>query len=45
MSDTSKNDKKQPHPAKDAPEEHGEIPRTRDGSDDDKKDPYQDADK
>lgn len=30
------------HPAKDNPAEHGEIPRTRDDSDDDKKDPYQD---
>lgn len=36
------NKKPEPHPAKDHPNEHGEIPRTRDDSDDDKKDPYQD---
>lgn len=30
------------HPAKDDPQEHGEIPRTRDDSEDDKKDPFQD---
>lgn len=30
------------HPARDKPNEHGEIPRTRDDSEDDKKDPYQD---
>lgn len=30
------------HPAQDKPNEHGEIPRTRDDSEDDKKDPYQD---
>lgn len=29
------------HPAKDAPAEHGEMPRTRDDSQADKKDPYQ----
>lgn len=29
------------HPAKDAPDEHGEMPRTRDDSQADKKDPYQ----
>lgn len=45
MSDTSKSNKKGHHPAKDNPDQHGEIPRTRDGSDDDKKDPYKDADK
>ncbi|XTZ36694.1 hypothetical protein ACQYRI_11775 [Salmonella enterica] len=33
------------HPAKDAPQEHGEVPRTRDDSQDDKKDPYQDKGK
>ena len=33
------------HPAVDAPNEHGEIPRTRDDHNDDKKDPYQDRDK
>ncbi|MDW8846025.1 hypothetical protein SD961_08975 [Erwinia sp. MMLR14_017] len=32
----------QDHPAKDAPDQHGEIPRTRDDSDDDKHDPFQD---
>lgn len=30
------------HPAHDDAREHGEIPRTRDDSQDDKKDPYQD---
>lgn len=30
------------HPAKDAPNEHGEMPRTRDDSQDHKKDPYKD---
>lgn len=30
------------HPAKDNPNEHGEIPRTRDDSEDHKKDPYRD---
>lgn len=30
------------HPARDNPNEHGEIPRTRDDSDDDKKDPFND---
>ncbi|MEZ3414437.1 hypothetical protein HP563_05170 [Pantoea dispersa] len=30
------------HPAQDDAREHGEIPRTRDESQDDKKDPYQD---
>ncbi|WP_336777100.1 hypothetical protein [Pantoea sp. USHLN256] len=30
------------HPAKDNPAEHGEIPRTRDDSEDDKKDPFRD---
>ncbi|ORM73685.1 hypothetical protein HA48_08225 [Pantoea wallisii] len=30
------------HPATDNANEHGEIPRTRDDSDDHKKDPYQD---
>ncbi|NIG21534.1 hypothetical protein F3J37_22960 [Pantoea sp. Al-1710] len=30
------------HPAKDNPEDHGEIPRTRDDSKDHKQDPYQD---
>ncbi|MBD8161693.1 hypothetical protein [Erwinia persicina] len=33
---------KDPHPARDNPNEHGEIPRTRDDSDDDKKDPFND---
>lgn len=28
------------HPASDAPNEHGEIPRTRDDSESDEKDPY-----
>lgn len=30
------------HPAKDNPKEHGEIPRTRDDSEDHKHDPFQD---
>ncbi|BAN98121.1 hypothetical protein E05_33550 [Plautia stali symbiont] len=30
------------HPAQDDAREYGEIPRTRDDSQDDKKDPYQD---
>lgn len=30
------------HPAKGNPEDHGEIPRTRDDSKDHKQDPYQD---
>lgn len=30
------------HPAKDNPDEHGEIPRTRDDSKDHKRDPFQD---
>ncbi|MGB9097106.1 hypothetical protein [Erwinia sp.] len=34
--------KESEHPAKDNPEEHGEIPRTRDDSEDHKKDPYKD---
>ena len=34
------NDEK--HPARDNPSEHGEIPRTRDDSEDDKKDPFND---
>ncbi|MBV4365079.1 hypothetical protein ACMGGR_08295 [Erwinia sp. BNK-24-b] len=29
------------HPARDNPDEHGEMPRTRDDSQADKKDPYQ----
>ncbi|WP_147198372.1 hypothetical protein AAGQ96_12015 [Pantoea sp. MBD-2R] len=29
------------HPAKDAPDQHGEIPRHRDDSEDDKQDPYE----
>ncbi|WP_195918328.1 hypothetical protein [Erwinia sorbitola] len=33
---------KDQHPARDNPNEHGEIPRTRDDSDDDHKDPYND---
>ncbi|MFC0141307.1 hypothetical protein ACFFJN_15115 [Erwinia mallotivora] len=33
------------HPARDNPAEHGEIPRTRDDSEDHKKDPYQDRGK
>jgi len=33
------------HPAKQAPEDQGEIPRTRDDSEDDKSDPYQDKGK
>ncbi|MEM6160082.1 hypothetical protein AAH446_05910 [Erwinia sp. P6884] len=28
------------HPAKENPDEHGEVPRTRDDSQDDKVDPY-----
>lgn len=42
MSQEKPKPKPQQHPAKDNPNEHGEIPRTRDDSDDDKKDPYQD---
>ncbi|MFJ5160218.1 hypothetical protein ACIP6T_13660 [Pantoea sp. NPDC088449] len=34
--------KDEKHPAKDAPNEHGEIPRTRDDSEDHKKDPFRD---
>jgi hypothetical protein len=30
------------HPAKDNPNEHGEIPRTRDDSKDHKRDPFKD---
>ena len=30
------------HPAKDNPNEHGEIPRTRDDSKDHKQDPFKD---
>ncbi|NIF23939.1 hypothetical protein [Candidatus Pantoea multigeneris] len=30
------------HPARDNPNEHGEIPRTRDDSKDHKQDPYKD---
>jgi len=30
------------HPAKDKPNEHGEIPRTRDDSEDHKHDPFED---
>jgi len=37
-----KDNEKGQHPAKDNPNEHGEIPRTRDDSEDHKKDPYQD---
>lgn len=33
---------KNDHPAYDNPEDHGEIPRTRDDSKDHKHDPYQD---
>ncbi len=29
------------HPAKDAPKDHGEIPRKNDDSQDDKKDPFE----
>lgn len=29
-----------PHPAKDEPKEHGEVPRAPDSSEDDKKNPY-----
>lgn len=28
------------HPAREAPDEHGEVPRKRDDSEDDKTDPY-----
>ncbi|VTT28180.1 Uncharacterised protein [Klebsiella pneumoniae] len=42
MSKESHKEENKPHPAKDNPSEHGEIPRTRDGSQDDKKDPYKD---
>ncbi|RWR00590.1 hypothetical protein ED28_17145 [[Pantoea] beijingensis] len=34
-------DKEDRHPAKDAPKDHGEIPRKNDDSEDDKKDPFQ----
>lgn len=37
--DSVKDDK---HPARDNPDEHGEIPRTRDDSKDHKRDPFQD---
>ena len=33
------------HPVQDAPDEHGEIPRTRDSSKDEKKDPWEDEGK
>ena len=33
------------HPIRDEPGKHGEIPRTRDDSEDDKKDPYKDTGK
>ncbi|WP_199257245.1 hypothetical protein [Pantoea sp. BAV 3049] len=49
MSQHNTNDKrdrtKDKHPAKDNPNEHGEIPRTRDDSEDHKKDPWQDKGK
>ena len=41
MSTPEEKQQKNPHPAKDAPKEHGEIPRTRDDSQADKKDPWQ----
>ena len=37
-----KDNEKGQHPANDNPNEHGEIPRTRDDSEDHKKYPYQD---
>ncbi|WP_017349497.1 hypothetical protein [Pantoea sp. A4] len=39
---TGNADEKDDHPARDNPNEHGEIPRTRDDSKDHKQDPYKD---
>ncbi|MGE9553046.1 hypothetical protein ACQPT2_17970 [Erwinia amylovora] len=44
-SDSKRKKTENRHPAKDNPNQHGEIPRTRDDSEDHKKDPWQDKGK